>query len=219
MSVTRNRRGPLRARACALLLLPLSFVSAPSVAQESNSKEATAVSASQVIDELDSGLLDIMRRASKLGYAGRYEAIAPAVRKAFDFAFMARHTIGRHWKGLSERDRRRWVATFEDFTVSNFADRFDGYSGERFEIRGEKPASHATRVVLTRLRRPNADDVEIDYRMRQTQGTWKVVDVYSDGKVSEVALRRSEYAGLLTQGGIEKLIASVRSTVERQARE
>ncbi len=170
------------------------------------------------IERLNDTLIDIMKRADDLGYQGRYDVMAPVVRETFDVPFMAAKSIGRTWRKLGAEDRERWVAAFEGYTVSNLADRFDGFSGESLEIVGEKPASHETRVVLTLLTRPGDDDVELNYRMREGDGGWRVVDIYSDGKVSEIALRRSEYASVLKQGGIEKLIASVNAKTAERAR-
>lgn len=189
-------------------------------AEEPAPVETAAVSANAgakaAIARFNATLLDIMKRADQLGYEGRYETVAPVLRETFDVPFMAAKTVGSTWRTLDSEQRRRWVEAFEGYTVSNFADRFDGFSGETLEVVGEKPASHQTRVVLTRLTRPGEDDVELNYRMRETDDGWQVVDIYSDGTVSEIALRRSEYASVLKQGGIEKLIASVNAkTAER----
>jgi phospholipid transport system substrate-binding protein len=198
---------PFLAGCAALLLAGLPCVAPAARAEEPE----------QLIERLDAVLVEIMQRADELGYDGRFERVTPVVREIFDLEFMARSTIGPHWTRLSESERERWVETFAGFTISNFADRFDGYSGETFEIVGRRPASHQTIVVQTRLNRPAQDAVSLDYRMLETPAGWKVVDVYSGGNVSEVALRRSEYAAVLKQGGIEKLIASVSSKLKVRA--
>jgi phospholipid transport system substrate-binding protein len=182
------------------------------------SATADPASAVQTIERLEGVMLELMKNADTLGYQGRFDRIAPSVRETFDIPFMAQKSIGRYWKGLDESERTRWLKTFEDFTISNFADRFDGYSGQSFEIVGNKPASHETLMVLTRLNRPGSDDVELNYRMRAEDGRWRIIDLYSGGKVSEVALRRSEYGSVLKQGGIEKLIASVAAKTAKRAR-
>jgi phospholipid transport system substrate-binding protein len=191
-------------------------------AEEPGPVETAAVSANAgakaAIARFNATLLDIMKRADQLGYEGRYQTVAPVLRDTFDVPFMAAKTVGRTWRTLDAEQRRRWVEAFEGYTVSNFADRFDGFSGETLEIVGEKPASHQTRVILTLLTRPGDDDVELNYRMRETDDGWQVVDIYSDGTVSEIALRRSEYAAVLKQGGIEKLIASVNAKTAERAR-
>lgn len=200
-----------------ILLACLLLSWSPAALSADAEGEGTEKGASGVIQQLNESLLTIMKKADELGYKGRYALVAPVVEDSFDLIFMAKKTIGRYWAPLSDTDKKRWVETFSGFTISNFADRFDGYSGQTFEIVGNKPASHETVMILTQLIRPEADDVELNYRMREMGGEWKVVDIYSGGKVSEVALRRSEYASVLKAGGIEQLITVVAEKAENRA--
>jgi phospholipid transport system substrate-binding protein len=207
-------------RTVRVLTVVLAVLPAVATGQEAAGAARTSASpdaAPETIARFNASLLEVMKRADELGYQGRYDTLAPVVRETFDVAFMAAKTIGSTWRRLDSAERKRWVEAFEGYTVSNFADRFDGFSGETLEIVGEKPASHETLVVLTRLTRPGDDDVELNYRMRDAGGGWRVVDIYADGTVSEVALRRSEYASVLKQGGIEKLIASVNAKTAQRA--
>ena len=192
---------------------------APSEPGTEESLDASGATPQVTIDRLNEALLDIMRRADELGYRGRYEVVAPVVRETFDTTFMASKSIGPAWRKLAPEQRARWVDTFEAYTISNLADRFDGFSGETLEIVGDRPASNQTLVVETRLDRPGDDSVGLDYRMRDAGQAWKVIDVYSDGKVSEIALRRSEYASVLRADGIEGLIAAVSGKTEKRAQQ
>ena len=81
--------------------------------------------------------------------------------------------------------------------------------GQRFETLGEEEAAHNTRVVRTKLVLPDDDDVQLNYRLRQTDAGWQIVDVYLNGTVSELALRRSEYSSVLKRDGFETLVASL----------
>ncbi len=171
------------------------------------------------IQRLNEALIEIMKSAEDGAvYKDRFDRVAPVVLETFDMPFMAAKSIGGHWRKLENEERKRWVKTFGDFTISNFADRFDGFSGQTFEIHGERPASRGdNRVVDTVLTRPGEEAVELDYRMSDRAGTWRVVDIYSDGSVSEVALRRSEYSSVLKAGGIEELIAAVSAKTAKRA--
>jgi phospholipid transport system substrate-binding protein len=169
------------------------------------------------IDRLNKALLEIMMRADELGYSGRYALVAPVVLQTFDMNFMASKSIGSTWRKLQPDERARWVETFGAYTISSMADRFDGFSGETLKIVGDRPASHETLVIQTSLDRPGEDSVGLDYRMRAAGPTWKIIDVYSDGKVSEIALRRSEYASVLRSGGIEGLITAVSEKTQARA--
>jgi phospholipid transport system substrate-binding protein len=122
---------------------------------------------------------------------------------------MAEKSVGRHWKQATPAEQAELVATFSRFMVSNYAGRFDDYSGQVFETVGEEPSAQASVLVRTRLKSPQAEDVHLDYRLRESKGSWKIIDVYLNGTVSEVALRRSEYASLINRDGWQALIVAL----------
>jgi len=68
--------------------------------------------------------------------------------------------------------------------------------------------------VLTKIIVPDGDDVRLNYRMIERDGIWKVIDVFLNGTVSELALRRSEYSSALKRHGFEQLVASVETKIE-----
>ena len=45
--------------------------------------------------------------------------------------------------------------------------------------------------------------------MRETDSGWKIIDIYLNGTVSELSLRRSEYSSTVKREGFETLIAAV----------
>jgi phospholipid transport system substrate-binding protein len=171
---------------------------------------APAVSAPvRVVEKLHAALLGVMKDAEKLGYEGRVERLAPVLTETYDTSFMAEKSVGRHWKQASPADQAELVATFSRFMISNYAGRFDGYSGQSFQTLGEEPSAQGTVLVRTRLLDPGDEGVQLDYRLRETAGNWKIVDVYLNGTVSELALRRSEYVSLIKRDGWQGLISAL----------
>ena len=45
--------------------------------------------------------------------------------------------------------------------------------------------------------------------MRRSGDSWLISDIYLDGMISELATRRSEFAGIVRSQGIDGLIASL----------
>ena len=78
---------------------------------------------------------------------------------------------------------------------------------------GEEEAARDTRMVLTKIIVPKDEDVELNYRVMKRNGTWRVIDVYLNGTVSELALRRSEYSSALKREGFEELVASIETKI------
>jgi phospholipid transport system substrate-binding protein len=168
---------------------------------------AEGAAPAQVVDRLHAALLGVLKDSATLTYDERFARLVPVLRETYDLDFMAEKAVGRRWSTLSDADRQRWSALFARFTTANYAGRFVGYTGQKFETLGEEPAAADTTIVRTRLVNPSDKDVELNYRLRQTPAGWRIIDVYLDGTVSELALRRTEYATVLKRDGFDKLVA------------
>ena len=165
------------------------------------------------VESFHAGLLGIMKEAKALGFQGRIDRLEPLMAETFDLDFMASKTVGRHWNKLSDEEKRRWAETFTRFTVANYAGRFTGFTGEEFVTLGVEDAARGTRMVLTKIVVPGEEDVELNYRLIEKNGEWRVIDVYLNGTVSELALRRSEYSSALKREGFAELLASIETKI------
>jgi len=172
-----------------------------------------AKSPEPAIEAFHKGLLEIMKEAEALGIEGRIEKLAPLMASTFDLEFMASKTVGRHWKKLSDEDKLRWSEIFARFTIANYAGRFTGFTGEEFVTVGVEDGARGTLRVLTKIVIPNEDDVQLNYRVIEKNGEWKVIDVYLNGTVSELALRRSEYSSALKRDGFDQLVNTIETKI------
>ncbi len=198
---------PLRMRATlAAVLLCIGFsASAPAAAPGGPM---------QVVKDFYAALLKAMQNGPKLGYKGRYELLAPAVDKAFDVTTMAHASVGSYWDGMSEAQRKGLVEAFRDFTVANYAHSFDDYSGEKFETESEKETPRKDVIVYSKLVKSDGDKITLNYLLRQVQDAYKIIDVYLEGSISQLAIRRSEYSALLRQSGPDGLIQAIRKKAQ-----
>lgn len=171
---------------------------------------AAAETPAATVERLHNALLGVMRDADSLSSEARYERLAPALNAAYDFRTMTKMATGSAWTGASATQRTALVDAFTRLSIATYADRFSGFSGERFEIVGERPGPRDTVLVDTRIVRPADPPVPITYVLRQRQGqtgAWGIIDVLLQGSISELAVRRSEYAQILREGGVERLSA------------
>jgi phospholipid transport system substrate-binding protein len=170
------------------------------------------------IEALHAVLLGVMKDAEELGYEGRRDRLSPVVNDLFDVSFMAEKSVGRHWRTTSQEERQHLLETFAGFLVANYASNFDGYSGQTFETLGEEPSTRGTVLVRTRLLDPSSEPTQLNYRLRPVDGEWKIIDIYLDGTVSELALRRSEYSSLIQREGFDSLIVALNRKITNLAR-
>jgi phospholipid transport system substrate-binding protein len=163
-------------------------------------------------------LLTVMQQADKLGTRGRYDKLAPAVQTTFDLPAMTRIAVGPGWNSISPEQQTALVENFSRMTIATYASRFDGYSGERFDVASASEARNTGRIVRSKLIPSSRESVTLDYLMRGSGDTWRVVDVYLTGTISELATRRSEFSAILNSGGPDALIESLRQQTEKLMR-
>jgi phospholipid transport system substrate-binding protein len=205
------------AAACLLAGAAPADPAAPSepAATAAPAKADASDGAVQAIDGLHAALIDVMKNAQTLGYEGRAAKLTPVIPRYFDVSFMAEKSVGLYWKRATETERQRYLEAFLRFMVANYAGQFDGFTGQSFQTLGEDPARMDTKIVRTKLIDPGDEDVELNYRMHQTDGAWKIIDVYLDGTVSELALRRSEFSGIVKRESFDALIAALDAKIAK----
>jgi phospholipid transport system substrate-binding protein len=161
-----------------------------------------------IVQSLYYTLLGMMKNGGTLGASGRYAQIAPVIRQIFDLPLMTRLAVGPSWGSLGDAQKQQAIDSFGRYVSAIYAERFDSYHGQRLEVTGEEPAL-AGMIVRSRIIKANGEPVEVDYLMRRNGAAWMISDIYLDGSISEVATRRSEFAGILRTQGIGGLIAAL----------
>lgn len=166
-----------------------------------------------VVNRFDETLIGVMKDGESLGYQGRFKRLQPVMQEAFALDYMAEKSLGQHWSELGEADRATWRQLFGEFTIANYAANFDRFAGQRFDMLGEEASSNDTTMVKTKVVSPGADDVALTYRLQNIGGTWKIIDVFLKGTVSELALRRSDYASVFERDGFTALTTVLRGKI------
>ena len=162
------------------------------------------------IGALYGALLQTMQQAKQLGVKGRFERLAPVLSNTYDIPSMSRIAVGQSWGALNAAQQAGIIEAFTRMMIANYANQFDGFSGERFEILQTIDRAPADKLIKTKLVQASGKAVALDYLMRSNGGEWKVVDVYLDGTISELASRRAEFSAILKSGGPDALIDSLR---------
>ncbi len=160
-------------------------------------------------------LLSAMKQADQLGVRGRYDKLAPVIRATFDLPAMTRIAVGPEWTTIPPEQQSALQDNFARMTIATYANRFDGYSGQSFEVDPEILSRNTGRVVRTRLLRPKEEPVTLNYLMRGSGESWKIVDIYLSGTISELATQRSEFGAILKSGGPAALIESLRQQIDK----
>ena len=70
---------------------------------------------------------------------------------------------------------------------------------------------NADLIVHSQLQPANGDPVTFNYLMRNVGGDWKAEDVYLDGTISQLAVRRSEFTAILASEGADGLLTKLKA--------
>lgn len=171
-----------------------------------------------VVETLHEALLAVMRDAARLSVDERYARLAPTLEKTYDFQTMTRLAVGTAWTEASSGQRKALTDAFSRLSIATYAKRFSGYSGERFETLEEKAGPRGTTLVETRLVRPADAPVPLTYVLQKPEQGFRIIDVILQGSISELAVRRSEYAQVLRQGGLDGLTRLLDGKAEEMLR-
>jgi len=192
----------------ALALVAAALAAAPSGAQ---AQAAPAATPTATVQALCDALISAMKQGPALGFAGRRQLLEPEIRRAIDLPLMTRLVLGPPWRTLTPDLQRQLVDAFSDYSISTYANRFSGYSGEQFSVDPAPTRLESGDVIVhTKLVTKDPEPVRLDYLMRSSGGAWKIIDVYLSGTISELAARRSEFSAVLRQGGAAALVETLR---------
>jgi phospholipid transport system substrate-binding protein len=144
-------------------------------------------------------LMPTLRLAGQLSVRERDQRFGPAITSAFDIATMARLATGPAWGSFSGAQQAAVREAFARFLVADYASLVTDYSGESFVVDPQtSPESRGGgEIVKTKILQPGGRTVTINYLVRGG----RVVDVYLNGTVSDLATRRDEFASILAGGG------------------
>jgi phospholipid transport system substrate-binding protein len=158
-------------------------------------------------------LLQVMKQGRQTAFQQRYQTLAPAVDQAFDLEGILRVSVGSYWSSLPDGQKQTLLSVFRAFTVATYVSNFHSYKGRVLTVSPNTRAVGSQQVVSTTITKPNRDPLRIDYVMRNEAAGWKVVDVLLDGTISRVAVQRSDFASLVSQGNASRLIATLKTKV------
>lgn len=213
------------------IILLLQF--SPGVqAAPDNSCQITAADlnqASQTVALLHSTLLSVMQNAKQLGYSGRYAKLAPVISSNFNTPLITKTILGsRYWNTMSDQQKQKFIKLFQRLSIATYADRFDGYDGEKFVETGRKalpirgkcppPAGKeppAKRILVrTELQRVHDAAVKMDYLLQKTDDKWYIITVIADG-VNDLSLKRGEYNDVIRHKGFNGLVEDLKKKIKK----
>jgi phospholipid transport system substrate-binding protein len=145
----------------------------------------------------------------KLAAVEKRHKIDEIVYAHFDFETLSKLVLARNWKDLTPEQQKAFVEEFKRHLSLTYGKNVETYNNERAVVIGDRAEAHDDWTVKTKVIRPNAEDILVDYRLRKEVAGWRVIDVIIEG-VSLVANFRSQFQEIISHDGAAKLIDLLR---------
>lgn len=165
----------------------------------------------QIVDSLHSTQLEAMKKGKEMGKQGRFEHFQAKLPDLFNFRAMIQIVTGTHWRNANEEQRDALAEAFSRNSAAIYADRFNSYSGQQFEILEVTDGPRGTKIVRTEVKSPGKSGINLSYVMRKFSDDWRIIDVLAKEGVSQLATLRSEYKSTLDRSGITGLTETLES--------
>jgi len=147
-------------------------------------------------------LLTIMKAGRTTPFTQRFDTLAPALEQTLNLPIILQTAVGFAWPAFQPSQQSALLTAFRHYTVSTWVSNFDSYSGQKLEVLPQLRSVGQSQVVHTQIIKADGSSSVIDFVMRPAGSGWKATDVLLDGTISQVAVLRSDFLGLVLRGPV-----------------
>src|SRR5262245_51675283 len=165
---------------------------------------AASESPREVVDQTVNAAIAVLKDKG-LSTAEKRTRLEQIVLAHVDFDVLARLVLAQSWNRFSDPQRTTFMAEFKHHLSLTYGNRIEDYRDEHVEIIGERDEVRGDHTVRTKIVRDGPNDIDVDYRLRARDGTWRIIDFIIEG-VSLVANYRAQFQEVLDNGGPDRLI-------------
>ena len=125
-----------------------------------------------------------------------------------DFQRMTASAVGRYWRQATPEQQKGLQDQFKLLLVRTYSGALAQVSDQTVELKPMRSSAADTEVVVRTEIKGRSDPIQLDYRLEQTPGGWKIYDVNVLG-VWLVENYRNSFAQEIGANGIDGLISKL----------
>jgi len=142
----------------------------------------------------------------------RREKLRKTIGKRFDYHQMVMRSLARDWNNRTPKERKDFQELFKKLLESSYASKLESYSDEEINYVGEVVKGKYALVKTEIVRRDGT--IEVNYKMFQNNGEWKVYDFLIEG-VSMIRNYRSQFTKIIRKESFSALVQKLATKVEK----
>jgi phospholipid transport system substrate-binding protein len=129
----------------------------------------------------------------------------------FNFAEMAKRSLGPNWSEISDSERQEFTEVFSELLARTYLSKIETVKTGMVKVESENV--EAARAVVKTTVVSKGDTFPIDYKMTLNQHGWQVYDVVIEN-IGLVANYRNEFAGIIRKDKFSGLMERLRKKIE-----
>ncbi len=176
--------------------------------------EVTVASPEQVVESFHKALISAMQATTD---ETRRAIVDEAINNHFQIHTIARISLGRNWRTLQSDEQSDYMALMEELISTTYASRFDKFDNQTFTIMSSSPIA-SNRARVKSILNTKSEVVNLDYQLQFSEESWRIYDIVANG-VSDLSLKRSNYASLFADGGLHAITADIRASIKKNQEE
>jgi phospholipid transport system substrate-binding protein len=139
----------------------------------------------------------------------RREQLRAVIDPRFDFAEMAKRSLGPQWSRRSPQEQREFVRLFTELLEHTYVGKIESYNGEQITYTHENlNDDHAE--VFTKVVTKKGQDFSVNYLLHSVNGDWKVYDVVIEN-ISLVNNYRAQFNSILARSSFDGLLRKLQA--------
>ncbi len=187
-----------RSNISSLAWLGLAVVAVASIGVSRAQSETPAAPAAVVTGVI--GTLEQTLSDTTLTVQDREQRIGDLMRDHFDVPAISRYVLGRYSAGASRQEQETFAGLFQRWMIVTYSGTVQNFSDTSWNVVRTRPDGLEGVVVNSEIPRVEARPLEIDWRLHQDGGEYKIVDVSLEG-ISLVLVEREEVAAIIQRNG------------------
>jgi phospholipid transport system substrate-binding protein len=166
--------------------------------------EQTRTTVDKVLSILNNPELRSAARKSE-----RREQLRAVIYPRFDFAEMAKRSLGPQWSRRSPQEQREFVRLFTEVLENSYVDTIESYNGEKITYTREN-LDNDRAEVFTKVVTKKGEEFSVNYILRSVDGEWMVYDVVIEN-ISLVNNYRSQFDRILAKDSFDELLRKLQA--------
>ena len=164
----------------------------------------------QTADEASEALNKRLSKEEKM------EKLKVIAKKAVDIKGIGYYSLGKHRKGLAEKEKKEYIEIFEEYFLKSFSSRLAEYTDPKIRVESQKILNEKyTMVSSVLMATKDKPEIKIDWRViTKNPDNPLIIDVVIEG-VSLAKVQREEFNSIIQNkdGDINALLLNLKEFI------